>query len=117
MATRPTDMAARIAKGLLSFPVTHFDSDDRFNEAAYRKHVSWLLEHDISGVFAAGGTGEFFSLRPDEVGTVVSAAVAESKGKVPVIAGCGYGTAIASDIARRREARAPMASCCCLPIS
>ena len=38
-----------------------------------------------AGVFAAGGTGEFFSLRPGEVGEVVSAAVAEVKGRVPVI--------------------------------
>jgi 5-dehydro-4-deoxyglucarate dehydratase len=105
MALEPADMAARIAKGLLSFPVTHFDTDDRFDEAAYRKHVAWLLEHDISGVFSAGGTGEFFSLRPDEVGTVVSAAVSVSKGRVPVIAGCGYGPAVAVDIARDVEKR------------
>ena len=105
MALKPTDTAARLAKGLLSFPVTHFNNDDRFDEPAYRKHVSWLLEHDISGVFAAGGTGEFFSLRPDEVGTVVSAAVAESKGKVPVIAGCGYGSSMAVDLARDAEKR------------
>lgn len=105
MALEPADMAARIAKGLLSFPVTHFDASDAFNESAYRKHVAWLLEHDISGVFAAGGTGEFFSLRPEEVGTVVSAAVATTNGKVPVIAGCGYGSALAVDLARDLEKR------------
>ena len=31
--------------------------------AAYRKHCAWLLEHEPAGFFAAGGTGEFFSLR------------------------------------------------------
>ena len=35
-------------------------------------------------------------MRPEEVGQVVRAAVAETNGKVPVIAGCGYGTAIAT---------------------
>ena len=30
MAMNPSEMAARIARGLLSFPVTHFDADDRF---------------------------------------------------------------------------------------
>ena len=105
MALEPADMAARIAKGLLSFPVTHFDAGDAFNESAYRKHVAWLLEHDISGVFAAGGTGEFFSLRPEEVGKVVSAAVATTNKKVPVIAGCGYGSAMAVDLARDLEKR------------
>jgi len=105
MGMNPADMAARIARGLLSFPVTHFDAEDRFDVSAYRKHCAWLLEHDISGVFAAGGTGEFFSLSAAEVGEVVSAAVAEARGRVPVIAGCGYGTAIAVDLARDAEKR------------
>jgi 5-dehydro-4-deoxyglucarate dehydratase len=102
---KPSDMAARIGRGLLSFPVTHFNADDQFHEGAYRQHVSWLLEHEIAGVFSAGGTGEFFSLTPGEVGTVVSAAVAETKGRVPVVAGCGYGTAMAVELARDLEKR------------
>ncbi len=105
MGMKPTDMAARIARGLLTFPVTHFDADDKFDAGAYRKHVSWLVENQPAGLFAAGGTGEFFSLRPDEVGEVVSAAVAEVKGRVPVIAGCGYGTAMAVELARDAEKR------------
>ncbi|MDB5672844.1 MAG: kdgD [Alphaproteobacteria bacterium] len=99
----PLEMAARIGAGLLSFPVTHFDGELRFREGDYRAHCSWLLEHDVAGLFAAGGTGEFFSLSPDEVEKVVAAAVAETAGRVPVIAGCGYGTAIAVDLARRAE--------------
>ena len=105
MAMKPSEVATRIARGLLSFPVTHFDTDDRFDVGAYRNHVAWLLEHEPSGFFAAGGTGEFFSLRPDEVGEVVGAAVAEVRGRVPVIAGCGYGTAMAIQIARDAEKR------------
>ena len=105
MGMKPTDMAARIARGLLTFPVTHFDAEDRFDAAAYRKHVSWLVENQPAGLFAAGGTGEFFSLRPDEVGEVVGAAVAEVKGRVPVIAGCGYGTAMAIELAKDAEKR------------
>jgi 5-dehydro-4-deoxyglucarate dehydratase len=101
----PADMAARIARGLLTFPVTHFDAGDRFDAAAYRSHCAWLLEHQPAGLFAAGGTGEFFSLRPDEVSEVVGAAVAEVQGRVPVIAGCGYGTAMAIDMARNAEKR------------
>jgi 5-dehydro-4-deoxyglucarate dehydratase len=34
---------------------------------------------------------------------VVRAAVAETNGKIPVIAGCGYGTAIATDLAQSAE--------------
>ena len=100
----PLDMAKRIGGGLLSFPVTHFAEDFSFREEAYRAHCAWLLEHELAGLFAAGGTGEFFSLTPDEVQKVVAAAVAETAGRVPVVAGCGYGTAIAVDLARRAEA-------------
>lgn len=100
----PQEMAAKIGSGLLSFPVTHFDAELKFAAAPYRQHCAWLLEHDVAGLFAAGGTGEFFSLAPAEVGQVVAEAVAETAGRVPVISGCGYGTAVATEIARSAEA-------------
>jgi 5-dehydro-4-deoxyglucarate dehydratase len=100
----PSEMARQIGGGLLSFPVTHFDAGRRFNEAAYREHCAWMLQRELAGLFAAGGTGEFFSLTPPEVDRVVRAAVAETAGRVPVIAGCGYGTAIAVDLAKAAEA-------------
>lgn len=100
----PIDMAKRLGGGLLSFPVTHFDQDGAFVEGAYRQHCAWMLDHELAGLFAAGGTGEFFSLTPIEVATVVRAAVAEAGGRLPVISGCGYGTAIATGIARDAEA-------------
>ncbi|HMT43610.1 MAG TPA: 5-dehydro-4-deoxyglucarate dehydratase [Chakrabartia sp.] len=99
----PQEMATKIGSGLLSFPVTHFDADMAFDADAYRSHCAWLLEHDVAGLFAAGGTGEFFSLTPAEVTQVVAAAVEETAGRVPVITGCGYGTAIATEIARSTE--------------
>jgi 5-dehydro-4-deoxyglucarate dehydratase len=99
----PEEMAQKIGSGLLSFPVTHFDADFRFEEAPYREHCGWMLEHDVAALFAAGGTGEFFSLTPDEVVQVVRAAVEETAGRVPVIAGCGYGTAIAVALAQGAE--------------
>jgi len=99
----PAEMARIIGSGLLSFPVTHFDSEHRFVEGAYREHCAWMMEHDVAGLFAAGGTGEFFSLTPDEVGRVVKAAADEVGGRVPLLSGCGYGTAIAVDIARNVE--------------
>ncbi|WBV43349.1 5-dehydro-4-deoxyglucarate dehydratase [Pseudoroseomonas cervicalis] len=104
MPMTPTAMAQQIGSGLLSFPVTHFRQDLSFDEAPYRAHVAWLLEHDPAGLFAAGGTGEFFSLSPAEVERVVRAAVAETAGRVPVIAPCGMATPIAQDLARSAEA-------------
>ena len=72
----------------------------------YRANLDWLCGYDVAGLFAAGGTGEFFSLTPTEVAHVVTVAVEETKGRVPVLAGTGYGTAIATrDRAGAREGR------------
>ena len=101
----PTEMAKILAKGLLSFPVTHFDQALRFQEGPYREHCAWLLSFKrLTGLFAAGGTGEVFSLTPEEIGQVVAAAVKEAAGQTPVIAGCAYGTVMAMDLAKAAEA-------------
>ena len=97
------ELGKQIGQGLLSFPVTHFTPQFAFDEKAYREHIAWLLEHRPAGLFAAGGTGEFFSLALEEFSAVVRSAVAETAGKVPVVAGCGYGTAIAKQFAKAAE--------------
>lgn len=96
----PHAMAQKVGSGLLSFPVTHFDEHLDFAEAPFRRHIGWLLEHKPAALFAAGGTGEFFSLTLEEFSRVVAAAVAETAGKAPVIAGCGYGTRTAIQFAQ-----------------
>ncbi|MFC9761734.1 5-dehydro-4-deoxyglucarate dehydratase [Rhodococcus jostii] len=104
MATAsPHEIAHKLGSGLLSFPVTHFTDDHSFDEAAYRENIGWLGQFDASGLFAAGGTGEFFSLTPPEVQQVVRAAVQEAPDGLPVIAPAGYGTATAVQMARSAE--------------
>lgn len=100
----PADLAKITGSGLLSFPVTHFTAENTFDEQAYRAHIGWLLEHKPAGLFAAGGTGEFISLTLSEYARVVRAAVEETAGRVPVLAGCGYGTAMAIEFAQAAEA-------------
>ena len=99
----PRELAPRIGEGLLSFPVTHFDERGEFVERIYREHIAWMLEHRPAALFAAGGTGEYFSLTLEEYSRVVSAAVSEAAGRVPVLAGCGYGTRTAIEFARAAE--------------
>ncbi len=99
----PAEMAKTVGAGLLSFPVTHFNPQLEFLPKPYQEHVAWLLSHQPAGLFVAGGTGEFFSLTPTEFSAVVKAGVAQTKGQVPVIAGCGYGTAIAKELAQAAE--------------
>jgi 5-dehydro-4-deoxyglucarate dehydratase len=99
----PAEMAKTIGEGLLSFPVTHFSDDFKLQGKAYQEHIAWLLSYKPAGLFAAGGTGEFFSLTLKEFSTVVQAAVAQAAGLVPVLAGCGYGTAMAREFAQAAE--------------
>lgn len=99
----PRELADHLGRGLLSFPVTHFDSDGGFDEAAYREHVAWLGQYQAAGLFAAGGTGEFFSLGLDEVERVVRAAVDSAPEGTPILAPAGYGTSTAIELARRAE--------------
>jgi len=99
----PDEMAQAIAKDLLSFPITHMKADLSFDEGPYRSHLNWIVDQAPAAVFAAGGTGEFFCLSPDEVETVVRTAVDEVKGVMPVVSAAGYGTAMAIDLARRAE--------------
>jgi len=103
MTLSPVSLRDTLGTGLLSFPVTHATPDLAFDEDGYRAHVAWQSGFAAAGLFAAGGTGEFFALTPDEVGRVVRAAVAVA-GDTPVLAPAGYGTAQAVAMARDAEA-------------
>ncbi len=82
----PVELARTLGGGLLSFPVTHFTDGLEFDEPAYREHLEWLSGYDVAGLFAAGGTGEGFSLTGEETDRVVRAAVQAVDGAVPVLA-------------------------------
>ncbi|MDB5586218.1 MAG: kdgD [Devosia sp.] len=97
------EIKAKIGSGLLSFPVTDFDADGEFDQKSYAGRLQWLSSFDAAGLFAAGGTGEFFSIGYDEYDAVIRTAVTNSAPNVPVLAGVGYGTRMAVDLARRAE--------------
>ncbi|WP_428412667.1 5-dehydro-4-deoxyglucarate dehydratase [Pararhizobium sp.] len=96
------DLKHALGAGLLSFPVTHFGADGKFKADSYGEHVNWLSGFGAATLFAAGGTGEFFSLTPDEIPEIVRVAK-EAAGTTPIVSGCGYGTEIAVSIARSVE--------------
>lgn len=92
-----------ISDGLLSFPVTDFDADGCFDAVSYCQRLEWFISHDISAIFVAGGTGEFFSLSLGEFRQIVRLAVKTVDGKIPVIASAGLSVATGSDFARIAE--------------
>jgi len=92
-----------MAAGVLSFPLTSFREDGTLDPDGFRAHVAAQLAAAPGAVFPACGTGEFFSLDEDEYRTVVTVAVEEAAGRVPVVAGVGYGWAQAVRFARIAE--------------
>ena len=105
MATyAPQELATVLKDGLLSFPVTPFTGDGEIDEARYREHIDWQSSFDIGGLFAAGGTGEGFSLTPEESARVVRLAVETAAGRTPVLGSAGGNTAQAIQNARAAEA-------------
>ena len=82
--------------GILFFPLTPFDDEDKVNETVLTEHIASGVEHGAGGVFAACGTGEIHALSAAEHATVVRRAVEVSAGRTPVVAGAGgsVGTAI-----------------------
>jgi dihydrodipicolinate synthase/N-acetylneuraminate lyase len=67
---------------------TLFDEQGRVDEAANVRHIEWLLEHGVHGIFALGTTGEFTSLSPEERRAFARLVVQTVRGRVPVLIGC-----------------------------
>lgn len=99
----PEDLKAALPTGLLSFPVTDFNAAGEFDAAGYRARLEWLAPYGTATLFAAGGTGEFFSLTQREYSDVVKTAIEGSRGQVPIVAGAGYGTRMAIEYAQEAE--------------
>lgn len=92
-----------MAAGVLSFPLTSFRDDGTLDLDAYRTYLTAQLATAPGAVFPACGTGEFFSLDEDEYRAVVEATVEIAAGRLPVVAGVGYGWAQARRFARIAE--------------
>src|SRR6266545_7939384 len=90
-------------RGVLGFPVTPFHKDLSLDLDALARNVERMLAFPFCALVAAGGTGEVYSLTPEEIQAVVEQTVASARGKMPVVAGVGYNAAVGADIARRVE--------------
>ncbi|MFF8396388.1 5-dehydro-4-deoxyglucarate dehydratase [Streptomyces sp. NPDC016172] len=104
MTSAPLAARLTIPSGPLFFPVTAYGPDGSVDLGTYRAHVRRGVEAGAAAVFACCGTGEFHALTPEEFEACVRAAVEAADGRVPVVAGAGYGTALAVRYARLAEA-------------
>jgi len=99
----PQDVKQILSSGLLSFPITDFDANGDFKPDTYARRLEWLAPYGATALFVAGGTGEFFSLTPEDYTQVVKVAVETCRGKVPILAGAGGPTRMAIRYAQEAE--------------
>ena len=101
--TTPQELKKIVSQGLLSFPLTDFDEQGEFRADTYAARLEWLAPYGASALFAAGGTGEFFSLTQSEYSNVIRIATETCKGRVPILAGAGGATRVAIAYAQEAE--------------
>src|SRR5436305_5435674 len=100
--------------GVFGFPVTPFKKDLTLDLQALERNVDEMASHPFCALVATGGTGELYSLSPDEVEQVVATTVKATRGRMPVVAGTGYNLPLGQELARRAE-RAGAACVLALP--
>jgi 5-dehydro-4-deoxyglucarate dehydratase len=89
--------------GVFGFPVTPFRQDLSLDLEALARNVEEMAGFPFCALVAAGGTGEMYSLSPEEIEQVVFTCVQAAKGRMPVVAGTGFNGVLGADIARRAE--------------
>jgi 5-dehydro-4-deoxyglucarate dehydratase len=89
--------------GVIAFPVTPFKDNLALDLAGLHNNLTKLLEHPISAVVAAGGTGEMYSLTPAEYSRVIELTTLAIEDRIPVIAGVGFGQRLAIEMAQAAE--------------
>lgn len=99
----PNELKQALSSGLLSFPLTDFDAELNFNPKGYAARLEWLKPYGASVLFAAGGTGEFFSIAPGEYGEIIRVACDTCKNDIPIVGGAGGGTRLAIEYAQLAE--------------
>lgn len=98
----PTELRSRLS-GVIAFPITPFKHDLSLDLPGLHENLTKLIEHPISGIVAAGGTGEMYSLTAAEYARVVELTVHAVEGRVPVIAGVGFGQRVGIEMAQAAE--------------
>jgi 4-hydroxy-tetrahydrodipicolinate synthase len=90
-------------RGIVPACVVTLDAEGRFDEAAYRRYLQWLLPQGPVALAINADTGEGPHLWPDERERVLRVAVDEA-GSIPIVAGLSASfTAQAVEEAKRAE--------------
>ena len=86
-AKKPTRFAVQDLTGIIAPMTTPFTRKGEVDETAFRKQVNFLIGAGVHGLAVGGSTGEGHTLSTKEATRLVRVAMAEAKGRVPVVAG------------------------------
>ena len=89
--------------GVIAFPVTPFKDNLSLDLPGLHNNLTKLLEHPVSALVAAGGTGEMYSLTTAEYSRVIELTAHAIEDRIPVIAGVGFGQRVAIEMAQAAE--------------
>lgn len=80
-------MPAPSITGILAPHMVPLDDRGQIAEQELRRHVSWLIDRGIHGLYPNGSTGEFLRFTAEERGRITAIVCDEARGRVPVVAG------------------------------
>ncbi len=89
--------------GVFGFPVTPFQKDLSLDLAGLERNCDWMAGFPFCSQVIAGGTGEVYSMTPEESIECVRVSVKAINGRMPVVAGVAYNTTMACHMAREME--------------
>jgi len=89
--------------GVFPYLVSPVDASGQIRTDVLGRLGDDLIKAGVHGLTPLGSTGEFAYLNNAQRTAVVQTTIEAAKGRVPVMAGCGYGTAIAVEMARSAE--------------
>lgn len=92
-------------QGSIAALITPMDAQGELDVASWRQLLRWHLAQGSNGIVVAGTTGESATLEDHEFAQLLSIALEELKGKIPVLAGTGT-NATRSSVERTRQAEA-----------
>jgi 5-dehydro-4-deoxyglucarate dehydratase len=93
------EFAAKL-RGVFGFPVTSFKKDLSLDLDGQMRNVDEMTRHPFCAIVACGGTGEMYSMTVAENIEVAKRSVEAAAGRMPVVAGVGFNTPMAVEMAR-----------------
>lgn len=97
---KPHDLRSRLI-GVIGFPVTPFLPDRAVDFNGLHVNVGAMASHPFCALVIAGGTGELYSLSPEEHRLIVRTSVEAVADRTAVIVGVGGSVATACEQARQ----------------